>query len=292
MMICGYRGTGKDVLASQLSQPAGQSSPIPFNWLILRAYPDVDEEIVPFDLTTARTRVASADELKRQVMIEEGLDLNDYTEELKSQVIRDGKTFRDILIETAMSKREQDPVYWIRNAYQTYVDRHSDDPSYVISDWRFPNELAYLQEQGQQPITVRVFRPTVERVDTVSETSLDDVLTDFVLFNDQYVMEQLSEYWTPEEGQRDVLEWAIDRNPNYRQNIKYYRDSGQITDPVQLQQTIDKLRADYRLLLDTPEQIEQFKEQMDMEIEQILSNVISIITHRFPQYSSYIFENV
>jgi len=277
MIVCGYRGTGKDVLCGQLS--VDKRNDIPFNWLIMRppVEPESEFDIELFDTETPRTRVASADELKRQVMLSEGMNPEDYTEELKSQIIRDDKTFRDILIEVAMKKREEDPVYWIKNSFNTYVENNGDDQSYIVSDWRFPNELEHLRNMGQDPITVRVFRPSIKRVDTVSETSLDDVTTDYVLFYDKYIMCLLEEYWTPENGVKMFNEWTDTRKKMFSNEL--HSKLAECTNNKQKREVTSEMHIKYR-------------KQIDKEIEKILSDVRDVVTNAFPQYADYIFENI
>ena len=171
IMVCGYRGTGKDYLAAQLS-----NDPIPFNW---KVYGHDDAEFI--DIGVPRVRVSFADELKRQVMEAEGIEPGTYSEELKSTVIRDGLTFRDILIDVATKKRAEVPTYWAEYAIKRFLESHGEGTPFIVTDWRFPNELEYLRSIQISPITIRVYCPTVPRVDTESETALDDVLTDFVL---------------------------------------------------------------------------------------------------------------
>lgn len=94
---------------------------------------------------------------------------------------------RRVLQEYGVSIREIDPEFWVRatvSTMRTGVD-------YVVTDVRFPNEVAAVRELGG--VIVRVNRPGLDSTDThVSETALDDLEPDFFATNDS-TLEELAE---------------------------------------------------------------------------------------------------
>lgn len=222
-IICGYSLHGKDYLTSQLVSTNPKS---PFEWLILKA-PHINPKwdkiwsvCESYDSIKSGkyfgknlVRMASADALKRHVfkmllesgeieqpeeyLAQDSADLLKMADQLNksSNLIREGQTFNDILHEVSIQKSEQDSVYWIRHSYE-HFKKENTQAGFVVSDWRFPNELKFLQEQGENPITIRVYQPAKEGVDTVAETSLDNVTTDYVLIYDRFVMENIGQYWS------------------------------------------------------------------------------------------------
>ncbi len=77
--------------------------------------------------------------------------------------------------------RSVDPDFWVNKT----IDRiHATSSNVVITDVRFPNELALIKELGGA--TVRVFRPGYSDIEPEhdSEGALDDADTDFIIYND------------------------------------------------------------------------------------------------------------
>lgn len=95
--------------------------------------------------------------------------------------------------------REYNESIWARNLV-TYVEQNNLFPPDVViaGDWRFPNELAYLEKEGFQTLLINMSAPEREILkDTeyykdISETALDDFdRYDYVIQNDDLTYEEL-----------------------------------------------------------------------------------------------------
>lgn len=96
--------------------------------------------------------------------------------------------------------REYDENIWVKNLIKEINEINMFPPDVVvISDWRFPNEAKYLEEEGYQVVKIKVIAPnretligTRQYIDT-SETSLDfyDEF-DYVIDNDTITYEELN----------------------------------------------------------------------------------------------------
>lgn len=99
---------------------------------------------------------------------------------------------RTKLIELGNTRRAEDPDYWVRRVYDTH---NTPGAVYVLCDYRFPNEAAFLRSMKACVITVRIqasddirrergWKPD-PAVDTdISETSLLETRPDFLIIND------------------------------------------------------------------------------------------------------------
>jgi hypothetical protein len=67
---------------------------------------------------------------------------------------------------------------WVNALFADY----SDNSSWLVTDMRFPNEVASIKERGG--ITLRINRPNVVQLDHPSETLLDNYEFDYVIEND------------------------------------------------------------------------------------------------------------
>ena len=100
---------------------------------------------------------------------------------------------RKLLQQIGNVGREYSKDTWVSQ----FVDKHAYDYSngvVVVSDWRFPNELEYIEDSGFQILTIRVNAPERESLkgteyyNDISETSLldsDPELYDYYIDNDQ-----------------------------------------------------------------------------------------------------------
>lgn len=86
--------------------------------------------------------------------------------------------------------RKERPNYWVQFVVDM-IDLFGENWDYVIiPDTRFPNEIDVLEENFTNVQHIRVVRPnfvstlTEEQLKHPSETALDDVVADFVLWND------------------------------------------------------------------------------------------------------------
>lgn len=122
-------------------------------------------------------RVAFADGVKEEVAAAINRPVS-YIEEHKTQL--------RLLLQawgTEYRRNLCSPTYWIdrtRDVIQQYAD---GDAIVVLTDVRFPNEAALIQELGGT--TVRVYRPGFDTSDDEhsSETALDDFKADAVIWN-------------------------------------------------------------------------------------------------------------
>ena len=178
-LVCGYRRTGKDTLAAQINDP----HPIQvFTW---HAYGEPIENGSTgkiFRIHPSR-QISFARKLKEEVRemldLDPDFDMEPHKDSLKIQ----GKLLRQHLIDHGITRREQDPNYWCKAAFE---DVNSGE-SIIVTDWRFPNEYDYVLNwvncrSNITLQTVRVFRKDVPiPPNTPSERSLDTIQTDFVL---------------------------------------------------------------------------------------------------------------
>jgi hypothetical protein len=198
LVVCGYRGSGKDHLARQLS---GAADAPEFNWEVFGR----PGEKIPFDASAPRARFACADSLKAEVAARWGVPAdseknmlvpgseaggeagsagNDINLGSEAGSAGGGRTFRDLLISTAAEARAADPDCWVRRVHEDYLA--AGGPDFILTDWRFPNELEFLIARGLDPVTVRVFSAAAAaEVDAAgrppSETALDAIATDWLL---------------------------------------------------------------------------------------------------------------
>lgn len=183
ILICGYVRMGKDGVLSTL-QGSG---------------------LYRYDVYTTRVeyksalllpgswyhRVALADELKKRVGLRLKLSVPEL-DALKDKPLCHPYTFkatepyfpmyRSVLIDYATNVRATDPDYWSRTAFNLSF---RPDSANVVTDFRFPNELAFFQReaQGRKVITLRIHRPsvTIPDGDIESEHALDDLEPDLFL---------------------------------------------------------------------------------------------------------------
>lgn len=160
IFVCGYAGSGKDTLANDIIQNNESrwifTSNMHYLWL----------EGYKFK------RFSFADKLKREceVIYRVPREENDKN---TPKYILNGKpaSARDIWIYEAKLQRDKDPYYYARDL------QHDDN--YIVTDWRYPNELEY--HNAEDVVTIRVFRECVDIMDIPSEHYLDNYMTDFLV---------------------------------------------------------------------------------------------------------------
>jgi hypothetical protein len=161
ILICGYKTTGKDSLFQKL---IGNNT---YNWFVYKRneVPNLSELIKDKKLS----RYGFADELKKEVGI---------FSENKEEV-------RHLYIQYANERRSEDINYFCRKVYIKMLD-DSDNDIFIITDFRFYNELYYMCARFSKCYTIRIFRKEVEipDINIESEHQLDDLLTDYLLIND------------------------------------------------------------------------------------------------------------
>ena len=85
--------------------------------------------------------------------------------------------------------RQQQPDFWVDFIKSILTLFHSHWDYVIIPDARFPNEIEVLKRDGLDVIHLRVDRPefdnglTDEQKHHPSETSLDDVVPDYIIIN-------------------------------------------------------------------------------------------------------------
>ena len=107
-LITGYKRTGKDTLVKMLNGDE------PFNWIIYKSSTNLNEKPKNekhFVLEPSE-RIGFADKLRLEVDTILNIDTTsiDYNS-LKELIIKDGKTYRDFLIEHGALRRSEDINY-------------------------------------------------------------------------------------------------------------------------------------------------------------------------------------
>ena len=159
IFLCGYAGSGKDTLASDIIK--GNLS----RWLFTSNMHYLYLEGYNFK------RFSFADKLKEECEIKYGVP-KDEQDKNTPKYILNGETVsaRCIWIHEAKIQREKDISYYSKQLVH--------DDNYIITDWRYPDELKYHNKEDV--ITIRVFRESVDIMALDSEHQLDDYATDFL----------------------------------------------------------------------------------------------------------------
>jgi hypothetical protein len=137
-------------------------------------------------------RAAFADALKDHVQRLYSLSYEQMYTELKSDIDpRYGITPRKMLQDFGQEQRIRDPNIWTRIVCE---GMSKDVGNYIITDFRFPNEVQYIKQYFKDTPTlinvVKVIRPSLEcqktpGCDNISETALDGFLDwDYTISND------------------------------------------------------------------------------------------------------------
>lgn len=175
IFLCAYRRTGKDTFCNYLQSGDNVLS---CQWNVFtkgnNAFPRPSPDI---------QRVAFADILKREVITvldRRGISIDNIEENKDKPILPSGRTFRDLCIAHATSKRKENPDYWCQQALLGNIGKYI-----CVTDWRFPNEYEYFRTSGvfDEITTIRLFRsdvPIPPKVE-LSEHSLDNIQTDFLL---------------------------------------------------------------------------------------------------------------
>jgi hypothetical protein len=179
IMVCGYRRTGKDSLYGTLSGAKNAQ-----RWRIYRNPNNVKPSFPPRHNTKC-VRVAFADKLKEecQTYYQLPLDIKDEEKDTKRYIhpaTCQSISARDIYIEWAAVRRNEDPEYWCKQVLSGATFPHI---CYIITDWRYNNEVDYVTHGRNDVVTVRVFRTAVPIPSTsvTSEHELDQYRTDVLL---------------------------------------------------------------------------------------------------------------
>jgi hypothetical protein len=113
------------------------------------------------------------------------------TQEGKAAVYENGKTGRQLLIEHAAIEKERtdNPAYWAVKVGDEIAAAPSDT-DWILSDWRYKAEIAYLRERfpERRIVTMRIERPDVIPSSSPSEHELDDETFDYNILNSGSLM--------------------------------------------------------------------------------------------------------
>lgn len=137
-------------------------------------------------------RVAFGDFIKEEASKFVGLPLRYFHDvELKDSVIWIGwkyQTPRDVLLFMHDFYSKMDPKRWVRKVVETI--QASQGEYFVITDWRFPNEMEAIKEafsndcdEGAKVTTVRVVGNSTLRSSHESECALDSHNFDHLIIN-------------------------------------------------------------------------------------------------------------
>lgn len=206
-------------------------------------------------------RFAFADALKDEVALlfpQINRKLMD-TEKNKIIMINDSEiTIRELLIKHGKMMRKKDPNYWVKKVFLA-IKRHQYVHSpmqtkYVITDWRYENELSFLkqsfcQDKASEIVALRLHRWSSPPLCDISETGLDGFSFDHVLTNlectqalhdriDNFISQELSLTFEPLQTPIFTLfskpDWVMSLQ-NYLINACTKTD----VDPCSLESTLD-----------------------------------------------------
>lgn len=160
MLVCGFRGTGKDTFFDKLK---GKND---FKFYIYKKF-----NLERFTKTEqVLSRIGIADNLKKIVNKKYNIEFDCN----KDKLITKDKTVRDLYIEYAERCLKIDKYYWVK---LIKFDKHC-----CVTDFRYMNEFEYLSLKFEFK-TLRVYRSDVEEPcgDVKSEHDLDLFVTDYLV---------------------------------------------------------------------------------------------------------------
>lgn len=208
ILVCGYRRTGKDALCKIL---ADDTTPH-FPWKVYTHPGLLGQQLInKTNNPMLVKRVAFADALKKESSEEYNIpafvsdddkEIKQFTHPKTGELV----SARDIYIEWGAIRREQNVDYWCEKAlYEINYDNSVANVwldlgmtkiphcVYVVTDWRFPNEMHYFNKHSLHPVkTARVFRSEVPipNMNIDSEHGLDNTTTDYLLVKDDNEFEK------------------------------------------------------------------------------------------------------
>jgi len=136
-------------------------------------------------------RVAFADPLKRHVAAATGIsEAVFHSRTLKDRPFTGSpparyptaRTPRDILLQHAVAARERDPDIYAREI-ATEIRNNPGIHHWVISDWRYRREYAFLRGENYELVRIRVRRPGVVPSADPTEHDLADQEMDHIIEN-------------------------------------------------------------------------------------------------------------
>jgi hypothetical protein len=165
LLLCGYRGTGKDTFVNDLLYRKE-------NWCVYSKNHAIHDEIYK-----PRSRLGLADSVKKEIAKLCGLPISvSQIDNLKDVMMISGRKLRDYLIEQTGRKALEKKFYWEEEAMKEV----QEDDDYVVSDFRYKRTLEFFKDQCQ---TARLFRMEVKIPEKKEKTEhiLDDLETDYLL---------------------------------------------------------------------------------------------------------------
>lgn len=181
LLLTAYKGTGKDTFCRTLQ---GLESSYTYNIY--------GQNKLQTELFANAVRIAFADSLKDAVHSKYEFIADDSNKDQAFVFDPETKEIvapRVLYIREAKRCRDLDPDYFCKKA----LDDAQLDKPIIITDFRNPNELTYVQGLNPNVITIRIFRKSVEipNKSITSEHYLDHILTDLVVTDNQTTMEDV-----------------------------------------------------------------------------------------------------
>lgn len=200
IMICGYRGHGKNTLSENIQ---GKNN---YTYSCYDMTDSTDVKII--DTATDKdsifshnpdliyNEIAFARCLKEEVA--EILNITiEYLEENKNNCIDPAlyefkevqpeglqPTIRDVLIDIAAIRRAADIDYYVKMAYNKYYNPEAVN---IITDFRYPNEYEYLNKLANlYTLRIHRFNINVPNSTIISERSLDQFTSDYIVLSNDY----------------------------------------------------------------------------------------------------------
>lgn len=142
------------------------------------------------------TRLAFADELRKELVEEYGVPFELFTDRALKEVPCEalgGRSPREVMREHGGWRRDVfGEDYWVNKIAAIIHASSAAKGRYVISDVRLPNEYDWIA--SEEGVLVRVVRPAMEIGEThthFTETALDDYPADVELINPEDRLERL-----------------------------------------------------------------------------------------------------
>ena len=196
ILICAYRRTGKDTFFLILTSRKNEGL---FKWRIYTSRTDTNHtftrDLYKHTSFAKKLKLEASDVYGiPEIISDDDKDIKQFIHHKTGKLV----SARDIYIEWGKIRRAEDLEYWCKAAFE--VD--DDDAAFVVTDWRFENEVNYTRETFAQVDTIRLYRSDVPEPDLSieSEHNLDHHKTDFLLIRDDM------------EGE---FERAVERFPQY-----------------------------------------------------------------------------
>jgi hypothetical protein len=139
-------------------------------------------------------RFAFADSLKKMVQLEFNCKWEHlHTQEGKLQICESDsfkRTYRQILIDEALRLRNIDSGVFAKHCCSEIIGLNPEEDTperIVITDWRYPNEIAILESLFSDykiiPVLIERINQSESPVNDISEHQLDSRQNDYVLHN-------------------------------------------------------------------------------------------------------------